>query len=118
LALSGLPRSLKDAAAEGILMANDVAKAISIERAPKKIGSIEDAYAVASSGARSRFAEVREHVMSVIDPSKCEVKRAKGRWFAGNPALDPVDTRCTLAYAAAALLAIGELESGVRLANK
>src|SRR5262249_23923650 len=62
----GLSAALRTAVAEGLEMADDVARPFKVERIPSRIESIEDAYAVAT-GPERRRAQARDWVVSAVD---------------------------------------------------
>lgn len=109
--LAGAPeasRALGDAVRDALAMANDVAKPFKLQRVPARIACMEDAFTVAREAA-SRRSEARTCVLKAIDLAGAEpTLRERG---------DRVGERAELAYAAATLLALGELASGVRVAN-
>jgi hypothetical protein len=102
--------ALRRGTREALEMADDVARAIRMTRVPAKITSFEDAYAVAASKNASRCAEVRAFVEEQIDLGRGELRKDANA--------DPVSCRLRLAYGAACLLAIGEVSSAIKIANK
>ena len=105
--VSDLSSDLRRAASEGMALADQGAEAHGIERLPRHIKSAADAYAAATSGdassAESYFAEALD-----FSGDNVTVQETPGS----------VDSRATLAYAAASFIAMSQLEKGVRLANQ
>lgn len=105
--LPGLAAPLARAAREGLLLADEAATAHGMKPLPKAVTSMEDAYAWAANGGDA--AAVRTFVTAGIEVEGKEVRlRSKAHLVA---------ERAQLAYAAGALVAIGELPLGLRLAN-
>jgi hypothetical protein len=104
----GLSAALKEAIGEGLAMADDVARPFNVERVPSRIESIEDAYAVALRSEQRRAA-ARDWIASAVDLA--------GRDPAPRAPRNQVMDRALLSYAAAALLAMGEIADGARVAN-
>jgi hypothetical protein len=104
----GLSAALKEAIDDGLAMADDVARPFGVERVPSKIESIQDAYAVALRSEKRR-AQARDWIASAVDLA--------GRDPTPRAPRDQVSDRALLSYAAAALLAMGEIVDGARVAN-
>lgn len=105
--LPGLAAPLARAAREGLELADEAAKAHGMKPVPKAVTSMEDAYALAAHGGEA--AAVRTFVTAGVE---VEGKEARLRSTSHR-----VAERAQLAYAAGALVAIGELALGLRLAN-
>ena len=107
LELKNLSNPIRHALKEGLFFADTAARFHDMDRVPENIGSVEDAYTVACMGLRT--AEARQCILDTIDFS------------AATPVLfKPVNVvrdRSTLAYAAAALIALRERERAMRCAN-
>ncbi|TDI48234.1 MAG: hypothetical protein E2P02_01445 [Acidobacteria bacterium] len=105
--ISELSSDLRRAASEGTALADQAAEAHGIERLPQHIQTAADACAAATSGdassAEKYFAEALD-----FSGDDVTVREIPGR----------VDSRATLAYAAASFIAMSQLEKGVRLANQ
>jgi hypothetical protein len=108
-AVPGLSKALAAAVREGMEMADDVAKAFKVARAPDAIHSIEDAYAAASAGPKPAL-RAKQWVEAAIDFTGPE-PRARA-------AIDKVRERVLLAYGAAILLTTGDLGRGIHAANR
>ena len=104
----GISAALKGAVKEGLAMADDVARPFAVERIPSKIKSVEDAYAVAI-GPEKRRPQAKDWIATAVDLKAKEPVPRSPR--------DRVTDRAMLSYAAAALLASGEMADGVRVAN-
>lgn len=104
----GISPALKGAVKEGLAMADDVARPFAVERIPSKIKSVEDAYAVAI-GPEKRRPQAKDWIATAVDLKAKEPLPRSPR--------DRVTDRAMLSYAAAALLASGEMADGVRVAN-
>lgn len=107
--LSGLPSlspALRSAIERGLAMADDAGRFHQLQRVPETIASPEDAYTLATEGRREAAAAWLEQALDLS---------------AGEPCLrtpqHAVHDRVTLSYAAAALLALGEVTTGLRTAN-
>lgn len=107
--------SLRDAVQDGLRMADDAGRFHHIEVAPPEPTTLAEAYAVAATHGRSRAGQVARLVESMVDLRTCEVTRADDPQVNH---LGGVSRRAGLAYAAAALLAIGRVTDGVLLANE
>jgi hypothetical protein len=108
-AIPGLSKSLREAVCEGVEMADTAAEAHGMIRVPERIDSVEDAYVAAVSGANSTSAQ--EFLSNLLDTSGAEIKiRASHS--------NVVAERSALAYAAAGLIALGQLAMGIRIANQ
>lgn len=106
--LPDISSGLRQAVREGLSLADQAAKAHKMERVPNTIRCIEDAYAVATAGKHN--GNVPRFIESVIEFSDSQ-PRLKNRQHA-------VADRTTLAYAAASLIATGDLRRGISLANQ
>lgn len=105
LELREVPPELAAAIYRAVAMADDVARRFELARLPTRIASIEDAYAVAAAKQPGQ----ETSVLAFVDLFLRELEAQGG---------DPVFVRRATAYAAAALLALGELGRGVQLANQ
>ena len=105
--ISELSPDLRRAASEGTALADQAAEAHGIERLPRDVQSAADAYAAATSGDAS---SAEKYFAEALDFSGDDVT------VQGNSGR--VDSRATLAYAAASFIAMSQLEKGVRLANQ
>jgi hypothetical protein len=99
--------NFREAVREGLALADQAAKAHQLERVPKAIGCIEDAYAFATGGGN------RDHVIGFIE--RLIVFGKEPRLRESNHA---VADRAVLAYAAACLVVMGDLGRGILLANQ
>lgn len=99
--------NLAQAVREAHSMADEAAKAHKM-RINDKIQSIEDAYRLVKIG--KKYEQVRKLIKSLIDLSSEKI-RLKQHQHA-------VSERSTLAYAAACLIAMGDLRQGIKLANQ
>ncbi len=92
---------------EGLSLANQAAEAHRLERVPKRIGCIEDAYAAAANGGdRDQIRGCLEHL--IVFGKEARLRESN----------HSVADRATLAYAAACLVAMGDLGRGVLVANE
>lgn len=103
-----LSENLQNAVREGISLADRAAKVHGIKQTPDRICSAEDAYTLAASG--KDVPGVRKFVEKLIDFSGMKPCLKKTE--------HAVSDRADMAYAAAALVATGDLEQGVMLANQ
>jgi hypothetical protein len=104
----GASNALKGAVADALAMADDVSRPFKIAKTPDRIGSPEDAWQIAAR-VPSRRKQVTDWIASAVDSSGKEPKaRADG---------GAVESRATLAFAGAALVACGELAGALKMAN-
>jgi hypothetical protein len=99
---------LRQAVSQGLSLADIAAKAHKMQRVPTRINGIEDAYTIAAMGKETKA--IRQFIAKRIDFSGSEIGLTKPT--------DRVTERATLAYTAASLIAIGDLELGIKLANQ
>ncbi len=99
---------LRDAVQEGVAMVDTAAKAHGMKPVPKSLQSMEDAYAAAVNGKESPA--VADYVEAALVFSSDGVRPAE--------ASHAVADRALLAYAAACLLALGDLRRGVAVASQ
>ena len=105
--LPGIPSGLRTAAERGIEMADDAGTFHGLQKAPEEPRTLEEAYATMTRGGNaSRALSLIEH----------EVDFSSGRARVRN-GTHAVARRAGLAYAAAGLLAAGQLTRGVMAAN-
>jgi hypothetical protein len=105
--LADVSPALSEAAREGVSLADAAASAHGMTRVPAHITSMEDAYAAVHAGAH------RGEVRAFIDRSV----ELDGHAARVRDARHAVADRAQLAYAAACLIALGDLERGIRAAN-
>lgn len=103
-----LPGALARAAREGMQLADTAAQAHDMARVPARIACMEDAYAAASAGADA--GGVRAYIDQAVDFTGREVRIRAPR--------HAVADRARLAYAAASLIALGDLGRGLRAADQ
>jgi FimV-like protein len=102
--ISDISRPLRKAVRQGLSLANKAAQAHHMLPLPEQIHSIEEAYACVG-----RIPEaVQQFIENTIDFSGARLKKSE----------DAVRDRTTLAYAAASLIAMGDLRRGIKLANE
>lgn len=104
----GLSRNLRDVARQGLELADDAARAHGISPAPRKINTPAEAYDAATAKGGDREA-AHLFVERLIDFGGKQPRCRESRGAVGD--------RSTMAYAAAVLIAVGQLERGVALAN-
>ncbi|MDD9943197.1 MAG: hypothetical protein OXU20_19310 [Myxococcales bacterium] len=122
--LPSLSRSLRRALVRGLEMADDVAKAHGLRRVPKNIACAHDAWVAIQAGDEALQPEARAYLDALVDDRGALCREAPKRsllntiFGASGPRWDdPVTLRAERAYAAAALLRLGDLRRGIRLAN-
>jgi len=104
--VSDISRPLRKAVRQGLSLAEQAAQAHQMQLLPEKIHSIEEAYTIASVGKNTT--EVKQFIENMIDFKTARLKKSQ----------DTVADRTKLAYAAASLIAMGDLEPGIKLANQ
>jgi hypothetical protein len=112
--LPGVSARLRQAARQGVVLADTAARAHRMERVPRKISSIEDAHAAATGGGD--VAAARAFIEAAVDFSAV-AGRGAPRARSRRPSHAVAD-RALLAYAGASLLALGDLAHGITLANE
>jgi hypothetical protein len=105
----GLSKALRSAIREGLVMADTAAKAHRMERVPRKIKCVEDAYAAVAASKSTEKAQ--EFLANLLDSAGAEIKIRGTRPHA-------VAERAQLAYAGASLLVLGRLDLAVRIINQ
>jgi hypothetical protein len=108
--IPNISTALRQAVREGLSLADQVSEVHRMQRLPKQIHDIEDAYMLALSEAKTAEQQVRQYIEKVIDFSGNKIT-LKNHQHA-------VADRKVLAYAAAGLIAIGDLTYGIKLANQ
>jgi hypothetical protein len=98
---------LREAAREGVSLADVAAGAHGMARVPERISSMEDAYAAVRADAH--LGEVRTYIDRAVE--------IDGRGARVRDAVHAVADRAQLAYAAACLFALGDHARGVRAAG-
>jgi len=109
--LDGIPdisENLRQAAHQGLSLADQAAKVHKMQRIPMQIQNLEDAYIIASSGQETQ--KVRQFIENEIDFSDTTARLKKNQ--------HAVKNRKNLAYAAASLMALKEFKRGIKLANQ
>ena len=101
--------ALHSAIQEGLSMADDAARVYGLEEYPSSIDGPQAAYAVATQTSAPRRNEVRAFWRDKLDLDASK-PALRGR-------VDAVSGRAMFAYAAASVLAIGDLAQGLKLAN-
>ncbi len=104
--IPNLSSSLRQAVCDGLSLADQAGEAHQMQRMPEQIHDIEDAYTLSEKADQ----KVRQYLEKVIDFSGNEIT-LKNHEHA-------VADRKVLAYAAACLIAIGDLKQGLKLANQ
>jgi hypothetical protein len=104
----GASKALAEAVRDGLAMADDVGKALKLRRVPERVASMADAFATAR-GPDSGRRNARAWMAAEIDLSGASPRLRNGR--------DRVSERAALCHGAAALLALGDVADGVRVAN-
>jgi hypothetical protein len=99
---------LRRGVGEGLSLADQAAEAHQMKRVPERILSIEDAYEVATAGRDKGAAKTFIESLIDFNDSEARLKNRQG----------VVAARASLAYAAATLIAMGDLLRGVKLANQ
>ena len=104
--LPDISRPLRKAVRQGLSLADKAAQAHQMQLLPEKIHSIEEAYTLAKVGINTT--EVKQFIENLIDFNTASLKKSQ----------DTVADRTQLAYAAASLIAMGDLEPGIKFANQ
>jgi hypothetical protein len=105
--LPNISDNLRQAVHQGLSLADQAAKAHKMQRIPAQIQNFEDAYTFAAANKEKQV--IRQFIESEIDFS--------GTITLKNPQ-HVVANRKKLAYAAASLIALNDLKSGIKLANQ
>ncbi|KOR33144.1 hypothetical protein TI05_02835 [Achromatium sp. WMS3] len=106
--LPDLSANLRQTIQNGIDMADQAAKAHNLQRIPKHITSIEDAYTLATLQQRPK--EVRQFLDSLLETRDSKIHLRKS--------VNLVVDRVTMAYAAACLIIFKDWSRGLYLANQ
>jgi len=106
--IPSISNRLRMAVEQGLSLANKVATAHRMTRIPKQIQTIEDAYVFVSAKKDRRA--VLQFIEKYIDFSRKEATLKNAQQAVAN--------RKFLAYAAACLIAFGDLRRGIRIANQ
>ena len=106
--LSGLSTNLQQAIQKGIEMADIAAKAHKMERLPRRIASMAEAYIAIRENHNTAVAEkfIFDNINFDVSPMTSKSNK------------DRVEHRTTLAYAAAALLMLQKYDLAIQLANE
>jgi len=108
-AIPDLSNNLRKAMREGVSMADNAAQAHKMQRIPREVRNIEDIYTLTALW-KDTHAVGRQLIENLIDFSGSEPSLKAPR--------HAVADRQTLAYAAASLIAMGDLKDGIKLANQ
>lgn len=106
--LADLPDTLRDAAYEGLELADVAGKAHGMSRVPASIDTMAEAYAAVTGGHAG--GQVEAFIGEDLDFLGDEVRLRRGR--------GRVEERAEMAYAGACLIALGDYPRGLRLANQ
>lgn len=106
--LTDLSVSLRQAANDGLEMADTAAQAYHMQRIPKQIQCLEDAYQLANVGKQNEG--VSQFLQTMIDFSSSQARLKVSQHV--------VENRKNMAYAAACLMILGDLTNGIKLANQ
>jgi hypothetical protein len=100
-----ISKALRQAVHQGLGLAEQAAQAHKMQRIPKHIHSLEEAYSFVTVG---KLTEARQFIENFIDLSCSRLKTTQHK----------VADRQMLAYAAASLIAMGDFRHGIKLANQ